>query len=71
MDDLHRIALTEKHYNLARQYMVTNRLRSARIAVQEMIELVAERGVEVTTTEKGAGLSKENDNDRGRRNGHL
>lgn len=68
MDDLHRIALTTKHYNMARQFMVSNSLRSARVAVQKMIELVAERDEEVPATERGASLSED---DQGRRNGRL
>jgi hypothetical protein len=39
----HRISLTEEHYHMARRFMVVNRLPSARIAVQKMIEIVAER----------------------------
>ena len=42
MDDIHRITLTPEHYHLARQFMVQHRLRSARIAVQKMIELAAD-----------------------------
>ena len=42
MDDMHRITLTQEHYHLARQFMVQHRLRSARIAVQRMIELAAD-----------------------------
>lgn len=68
MDDLHRITLTPEHYHMARQYMVANRLRSARIAVQKMIELVTEREEEFSTTEGGASLQESN---QGRRNGRL
>ena len=42
MDEMHRITLTQEHYHLARQFMVQHRLRSARIAVQKMIELAAD-----------------------------
>lgn len=42
MDEMHRITLTPKHYHLAREFMVQHRLRSARIAVQKMIELAAD-----------------------------
>ena len=46
MDDMHRITLTQEHYHLARQFMVQHRLRSARIAVQKMIELAADNSRE-------------------------
>jgi hypothetical protein len=42
MDEMHRITLTQEHYHLARQFMVQHRLRSARIAVQKMIEMAAD-----------------------------
>lgn len=42
MDEMHRITLTPKHYHLAREFMVQHRLRSARVAVQKMIELAAD-----------------------------
>jgi len=38
----HRVHLTEEHYHMARQFMVTRRLRSARVAVEKMIEIVSE-----------------------------
>ena len=46
MDDMHRITLTQEHYHLARKFMVQHRLRSARIAVQKMIELAADNSRE-------------------------
>ena len=67
----HRISLTEEHYHMARRFMVVNRLPSARIAVQKMIEIVVERredGEGVPTT--GEGLSLPED-DQERRNGRL
>jgi hypothetical protein len=39
---VHRVHLTEEHFHLARRFMVTNRLRSTRVAVQKMIEMVSE-----------------------------
>ena len=45
MDEMHRITLTQEHYHLARQFMVQHRLRSARIAVQKMIELAADNSI--------------------------
>ncbi|MDE0000409.1 MAG: hypothetical protein OXQ89_21910 [Rhodospirillaceae bacterium] len=45
MDDQrfpHRVHLTEEHYHMARQFMVSRRLRSARVAVEKMIEIVSE-----------------------------
>ena len=43
---MHRITLTQEHYHLARQFMVQHRLRSARVAVQKMIELAADNSRE-------------------------
>ena len=60
MDEQHRISLTEEHFHLARRFMVTNRLRSTRIAVQKMIEIVAdqEEGKETTTTREGSTIDR-------------
>ena len=63
MDDMHRIALTQEHYHLARQFMVQHRLRSARIAVQKMIELAAESsreegGEEVDSRQREGELAR-------------
>ena len=52
MDDLHRVHITPDHFHMARMFMVRNRLRSTRIAVQKMIEIVTEH--EEVMTEKGA-----------------
>ena len=35
---MHRVILTEKHYDLVRRYMVVHRLPSARAATLQMIE---------------------------------
>ena len=62
MDDMHRISLTQEHYHLARQFMVQHRLRSARIAVQKMIELAAgssrEEGEEVDSRRREGELAR-------------
>ena len=56
MDDLHRVHITPDHFHMARMFMVRNRLRSTRIAVQKMIEIVTEH--EEVMTEKGARTEK-------------
>ena len=56
MDDMHRVHLTPDHYHMARLFMAKNRLRSTRIAVQKMIEIVTEH--EEVMTEKGARMEK-------------
>ena len=58
MEQLHRVHLTEEHFHLARRFMVTNRLRSTRVAVEKMIEMVSEweEGKESATARKGSGL---------------
>ena len=66
LDDRHRITITPEHYHMARVFMVSKRLRSARIAVQRMIEIVAEHGEELSPTERGASLPED---DQRRRNG--
>ena len=63
MDEMHRITLTQEHYHLARQFMVQHRLRSARIAVQKMIELAAdnssrEEGEEVDARRREGELAR-------------
>ncbi len=62
MDEMHRITLTPKHYHLAREFMVQHRLRSARVAVQKMIELAAdnrsEEGEEVVVDRKEGELAR-------------
>ena len=55
MDDLHRVHITPDHYHMARLFMVRNRLRSTRIAVQRMIEIVTEHE---ERTEKGAEIAR-------------
>ena len=38
---MHRITLTERHYDLVRRFMVVHKLPNARIATQHMIEVAA------------------------------
>ena len=56
MDDLHRVHITPDHYHMARMFMAKNRLRSTRIAVQKMIEIVTEH--EEVMTEKGVEIAR-------------
>ena len=62
MDEMHRITLTQEHYHLARKFMVQHRLRSARIAVQRMIEMAAdnsrEEGEEVDARRREGELAR-------------
>ena len=47
---LHRITLTERHYDLVRIFMVIRKLPNARAATERMIELAAggsaDKGIE-------------------------
>ena len=44
---MHRIALTERHYDMVRRFMVVHKLPNARAATQQMIEVaVSGRGAE-------------------------
>ena len=38
---MHRIALTPRHYDLVRRFMVVHKLPNARTAAQHMIEVAA------------------------------
>ena len=38
---MHRITLTEQHYDLVRRFMVVHKLPNARAATQQMIEVAA------------------------------
>ena len=40
---LHRVTLTDQHYDMVRRFMVGWKLPSARSATEKMIELVSER----------------------------
>ena len=70
----HRIHLTEEHYHMARQFMVVNRLPSARLAVQKMIEIAANRkGEEESVSAIGENRGRANlpEDNQERRNGRL
>ena len=53
---LHRVHLTEEHFHLARRFMVMNRLRSTRVAVEKMIEMVSEWEDERDSSPEKEGL---------------
>ena len=38
---MHRVTVTDQHYDLVRQYMVTTKLPHVRAAVERMIEIAA------------------------------
>ena len=63
---MHRVTVTDQHYDLVRQYMVTTKLPHVRAAVERMIEIAAEEAAEggtaryqvkatATTAEKETG----------------
>ena len=43
---MHRVTVTDQHYDLVRQYMVTTKLPHVRAAVERMIEIAAEEAAE-------------------------
>ena len=38
---MHRVTVTDRHYDMVRQYMVTTKLPHVRAAVERMIEIAA------------------------------
>ena len=43
---MHRVTVTDQHYDLVRQYMVTTKLPHVRAAVERMIEIAAGEAAE-------------------------
>ena len=43
---MHRVTVTDQHYDMVRQYMVATKLPHVRAAVERMIEIAAEEAVE-------------------------
>jgi len=43
---MHRVTVTDQHYDLVRQYMVATKLPHVRAAVERMIEIAAEEAAE-------------------------
>ena len=43
---MHRVTVTDRHYDMVRQYMVVTKLPHVRAAVERMIEIAAEEAVE-------------------------
>ena len=43
---MHRVTVTDQHYDLVRQYMVVTKLPHVRAAVERMIEIAAEEAAE-------------------------
>ena len=48
---MHRVTVTDQHYDMVRQYMVATKLPHVRAAVERMIEIAAEEAAE-----EGTGL---------------
>ena len=60
---MHRVTLTDQHYDMVRQYMVATKLPHVRAAVERMIEIAAEEAVEegdwsLRTAENGRNSRK-------------
>ena len=43
---MHRVTVTDQHYDIVRQYMVATKLPHVRAAVERMIEIAAEEAAE-------------------------
>ena len=43
---MHRVTVTDQHYDMVRQYMVATKLPHVRAAVERMIEIAAEEAAE-------------------------
>ena len=43
---MHRVTVTDQHYDMVRQYMVVTKLPHVRAAVERMIEIAAEEAAE-------------------------
>ena len=43
---MHRVTVTDQHYNMVRQYMVSTKLPHVRAAVERMIEIAAVEAAE-------------------------
>ena len=43
---MHRVTVTDQHYDMVRQYMVTTKLPHVRAAVERMIEIAAVEAAE-------------------------
>ena len=43
---MHRVTVTDEHYDMVRQYMVTTKLPHVRAAVERMIEIAAVEAAE-------------------------
>ena len=54
---MHRVTVTDQHYNMVRQYMVAAKLPHVRAAVERMIEIAAEEA-----EEEGNGSLRGEDN---------
>ena len=60
---MHRVTVTDQHYDMVRQYMVTTKLPHVRAAVERMIEIaaggVAEEGNWSPQTEENGRISRQ------------
>ena len=61
---MHRVTVTDQHYDMVRQYMVVTKLPHVRAAVERMIEIAAEEAVE-----EGNGSLRSGENGRNSRKG--
>ena len=60
---MHRVTVTDQHYDMVRQYMVATKLPHVRAAVERMTEIAAEEAVEeggrsLRTVENGRNSRK-------------